>query len=181
MNPRLPYVYELIHKTTKEFYIGSRWANTVYSEMDLGNKYFTSSKNIKKRFKEFNFRIIADFFNKEDAFIFEQNLIEENKNNPLLLNKRYFSISKKMLKNVTSGKKTDEQRKKMSLAKKGKIPKHSLDKMKTWYLINPEGETMQTKNLSEFCREHNLNQGCLSLAAQGKINAHKGWKCYTLS
>lgn len=101
-----PYVYKLTHKKTGKFYFGSRWANMVYSQLDL-------AKN-------------------------------------------------------------------MSLAKKGKIPKHSLITMKTWQLINPEGTNFETKNLSEFCRKHNLNQGSMSAIAQGKQKTYKGWKCYII-
>lgn len=44
----LPYVYKLTHKETNQFYIGYRSANRVKSEFDLGFKYFSSSKIIKK-------------------------------------------------------------------------------------------------------------------------------------
>lgn len=176
----LPYVYKLIHKETNEFYFGSRWANTVYSELDLGKIYFSSSKYIKPIFEEFDFIVLADFYTEQDAFVFEQNLIKENWNNPMLINKGCFGTNGKMIHNITSYNKTDDHRKKMSLAKKGKIPKHSLITMKTWQLINPEGINFETKNLSEFCRKYNLNQGSMSAIAQGKQKTYKGWKCYTI-
>jgi len=179
MANNFPYVYKLTHKITGKFYFGSRWANSVYSELDLGGTYFSSSKNIKPVFEEFNYMVLADFYTKEDAFIFEQNLIKENWNNPMLINKGCFGINGKMIHNVTSYNKTKEHRKNMSLAKKGKIPKHSLITMKTWQLIDPEGRNFETSNLSEFCRKYNLNQGSMSAIAQGKQKTYKGWKCYT--
>ena len=63
-----PYVYKATHKDSAEFYIGFRCANKVNAEDDLGKKYFTSSKKVKPRFNEFNFVILAEFFDKKDAF-----------------------------------------------------------------------------------------------------------------
>lgn len=84
----LPYVYQLVHKETGQFYIGLRFANIVPSSEDLGINYFTSSNHVKKlKFENFNFYIIAEFFKKEDAILFENELIKENWKNPLILNK----------------------------------------------------------------------------------------------
>ena len=83
----LPYVYKLEHKETSEFYIGVRWANKYPAEMDLGIRYWTSSKQVKPRFAEFNYFVLAEFFDLEDAIDFEQKTIAENWNNPHLLNK----------------------------------------------------------------------------------------------
>lgn len=81
-----PYVYQLCHKTTNEFYIGFRYRNSVSAEQDLGIKYFTSSKLIKPRFFEFNFMVLAEFFHAEDTYDFEQQLIHENWGEPGLMN-----------------------------------------------------------------------------------------------
>src|SRR3989304_2364230 len=86
----LPYVYRLDHPVTGEFYIGYRSANKTPSSEDLGILYFTSSKEASRRFNEFTITIIAEFFKKEDAYIFEQQLIHENWSNLLKLNKRCF-------------------------------------------------------------------------------------------
>jgi hypothetical protein len=85
----LPYVYELKHKTTGEFYFGFRRANTAPALDDLGKAYFTSSKYVTPRFDEFEFYVIAEFFDENDAYWFEQSLIEENWKNSLLLNRKY--------------------------------------------------------------------------------------------
>lgn len=87
----LPYVYLGIHKTTKEFYFGFRKQNcnnNIPSNEDLGIKYFTSSQKVKKSFFEFDWIILAEFFNWEDAYKFEQELICTNIKNKLCLNKR---------------------------------------------------------------------------------------------
>ena len=83
------YVYRLDHPVTGEFYIGFRTANTVRAKEDFGSIYFTSSKYVKPRFHEFDYYIIAEFFNSDDAYTFEQSLIEENWGDPLLLNKHF--------------------------------------------------------------------------------------------
>lgn len=82
-----PYVYRLDHPVTGEFYIGYRESNTLPAEQDLGHKYFTSSKYVKQRFNEFNYQIIATFFDPNDAYDFEQEMIFLEWDNPLILNK----------------------------------------------------------------------------------------------
>ena len=90
-----PYVYRLDHPVTGEFYIGYRCANKVPAEEDLGHKYFTSSKSVKSRFSEFNYHIVAEFFDKSSAYDHEQLLIAESWSDDLLLNKSCYSGKKK--------------------------------------------------------------------------------------
>lgn len=66
-----------------------RSANTVVAEKDLGTHYFTSSKKVKQNFDEYDILILAYFIDQKSAFLFENSLIEENWNNPLLLNKHF--------------------------------------------------------------------------------------------
>jgi len=73
----LPYVYQCTNRETQEFYIGVRWANKVPALEDLGHIYKTSSKLVKPRFKLFDYKVIAEFPNKEAAFEYEQSLIRE--------------------------------------------------------------------------------------------------------
>ena len=80
-----PYVYFGIHKVTKEIYLGYREANTKSSHIDIF-EYRTSSKVVNPFFDEYDWYILAEFFNGNDAYDFEQQLIFENWNNPLLLN-----------------------------------------------------------------------------------------------
>lgn len=90
IHPISSYVYQGTHKTTKEIYFGVRYGNVraqVLPEEDLGKKYFTSCKTVKNRFDEFDWVILAQFSNKEDALEFENELIKSNWHNPLLINK----------------------------------------------------------------------------------------------
>lgn len=87
----LPYVYWGTHRITKEYYIGYREANKVPSSQDLGYFYFSSSRNIRPRFHEFDWIVLAEFFEGKDAYEFEQLLIAEHIKNPLNLNKRLWA------------------------------------------------------------------------------------------
>lgn len=116
----LPYVYRCTHKTSGEFYIGVRWANTVPSTDDIGVFYFSSSKRVKPRFHEFVAEIIAEFFNKEDAFWFEQQLITESWHDPACLNRQYKTTKGDIRFKCTGH--TNETRLKISMSRKGKAP-----------------------------------------------------------
>lgn len=113
----LPYVYRLTHKETGEFYIGYREANTVKSHIDLP-EYRSSSKRVKALgFDNFNWEIVAEFFDGDHAYLFEQELIDENFSDPLCLN-RYRITSGNRFKNV--GPMSDEAKRNNSLARLGK-------------------------------------------------------------
>jgi len=131
----LPYVYKLIHKETEQYYFGYRSKNVslgIKSEDDLGIKYFTSSRIIRKCFIEYNYEVIAEFFNKDDAYDFEQDLIREHWGNPLLINKHYHSKDKDRWKNdghseetkkkMTGLKRSPEFSEYRSKIMKGKVP-----------------------------------------------------------
>ena len=84
-----PYVYLCTHKISKQFYIGYRESNTKLnrtSDVDFP-MYQSSSKFVKNNFKDFEWVILAEFESGKDAYEFEHQLIYENWQNPLLLNK----------------------------------------------------------------------------------------------
>ena len=93
-----PYVYIGFHKITGQFYIGyhaNKATQKLPSHLDLGTNYFTSSKIIKELgFYNFDWTILAEFFDGKDAYDFEQNLIGEYWGHPLLLNGHYSKIGK---------------------------------------------------------------------------------------
>jgi hypothetical protein len=74
----LPYVYQGTHKDTGKIYIGSRTnkKQNLPSNLDLQN-YKTSAPAIEETFHEFNWIILAEFFNPQDAWLHEQFLIYE--------------------------------------------------------------------------------------------------------
>lgn len=125
-----PYVYRCTHKMTGEFYIGFRKANYYPSDQDLP-RYKTSSKLVKPRFDEFDWQIIAEFFDPKEALKFEQELIAEHWTNPLILNKVYningeFSFFSKRAWN--KGKPMSEETKtkiKKKMAGRTQTPEHN--------------------------------------------------------
>jgi len=46
---------------------------------------------------------------------------------------------------------------------------------KHYRLVSPSGEIFEGKNLTEFCKQHGLHQGCMSNVIAGRIKHHKGW------
>lgn len=94
----LPYVYILTHKNTNQFYFGYRKANKIPSDKDLPI-YQSSSKHIRGlKFENFDWTILAEFFDVDSAYDFEQSLIFEHLKNPLCLNKSCFENGKQHFK-----------------------------------------------------------------------------------
>jgi predicted RNA-binding Zn-ribbon protein involved in translation (DUF1610 family) len=89
-----PYVYICTHKETGHFYIGYREVNKVPSDIDLP-KYRTSSKTVNPNFQNYYWSIIAEFFNGDDAYDFEQKLIYENWGNLKLINNSCYYLKKR--------------------------------------------------------------------------------------
>ncbi len=125
----LPYVYICVNKNNNEFYIGYRSGNKLPSHEDLP-KYKTSSKLVKPIFDEFNWYIIAEFFDGNDAFIFEQDLIKENIHNPLNLNRniggqcywggKHHSLETKQKMSIIAKTRSPEYNEKISESLKGR-------------------------------------------------------------
>ena len=115
-----PYVYLGIHKGSSQFYIGYREANIQLPHLDLF-AYRTSSKEARPNFNEYDWYIIAEFENGNDAYDFEQQLINENWSNPLLLNKNCRYGSKNRFKGGMLGKTHNTKNREIFRAnKKGK-------------------------------------------------------------
>ena len=73
----MPYVYLCTHKETGQFYIGYRKYNVKLnrtSDIDFP-KYKTSSDLVNSKFTEFNWIILAECENGDDAYDIEQLLI----------------------------------------------------------------------------------------------------------
>lgn len=43
-------------------------------------------------------------------------------------------------------------------------------------LISPENEVIVTKNIRQFCRDRNLNNGAMYQVLKGTVNHHKHWR-----
>jgi hypothetical protein len=87
----VPYVYICTHKETNQFYIGYREKNVKLnrpSHLDLP-EYKTSSTTVRPDWENYTWTIVAEFFDPKHAYTFEQQLICDNWDNPLLLNGYY--------------------------------------------------------------------------------------------
>lgn len=119
----VPYVYICIHKETKQFYIGSRYTTKLKlpSHLDFP-AYKTSAPYIKENFDDYTWYIVAEFYNGDDAYDFEQQLIHEHWNNTLLLNEQYrLSNGKKRFKSQFGRIATKECRDKIKAARATQI------------------------------------------------------------
>lgn len=96
-----PYVYICTNKLTNQFYIGYRELNKIPSHEDF-LIYKTSSNVVKLNFNDYSWYILAEFNTGNDAYDFEQQLIYEHWDNPLLLNKSCFFNKQRFKKNIGS-------------------------------------------------------------------------------
>ena len=103
-------------------------------------------------------------------------------------------VRKKISECAKNRKVSEETRKKMSEAHKGRVsPKGMLGKKlteeqkqkirdmkvardnKTWMIKDPEGKTYTISNLKYFCEQNNLTDSAMHLVIKGKRKHHKGW------
>lgn len=80
----LPYVYICREKNSPNFYIGYRHANWKRAEEDFGTHYFTSNEYVQNNFDNFDYEILAEFFDKKDAYEYETQLIKELRSEHLI-------------------------------------------------------------------------------------------------
>lgn len=91
--------------------------------------------------------------------------------------------TKKKLSDIHRGRIfSDDHRKKIGAANKGRKfsdstkKKMSLRKLKYNYrIVSPTGEVYFTDNLTIFCKQHNLRNGCMRLVVNGKRPHHRQW------
>lgn len=198
----LPYVYMCTHRITGEFYIGSRTTakQNLPSHLDLP-KYKTSSKKVKPRFDEFDWVIVAEFFDAASAYAYEQLCIFDTIHNFLSLNNCCFSPntyhmitkhrrSPQHLAAMKAGREAARiagrtwsnkdwvTGRKMSDATLSKRTNTRREKAPVrWLVISPSGETIHTSNLKETCKIHQLDPSTMRRVADGIFAQHKGWMC----
>jgi hypothetical protein len=174
----MPYVYMCVNKITGQIYIGYREYNIKIgktSDIDFP-EYKTSSKVVNPNFNDYDWYIIAEFYNGNDAYDFEQQLISENWDNPLLLNK-HCCLNKERWKPGTMSDKTkrkiseshvgklksEETKRKMSVAKKkSRLPcsEETKRKLSAIFAGIPRSAEVKAKILAtKRCRELLQGQG----------------------
>ena len=81
----MAYVYQITHKTTKEYYIG-------YTKHTIGVDYFTSSNHVsfsEETVDDWDIHIIGEYEDSDTAYDVEQRLIEQHIEDPLNINRTY--------------------------------------------------------------------------------------------
>lgn len=177
----MPYVYMCVNKTTNEFYIGYRVKNVKLgkpSHIDFP-EYKTSSKLVNPNFENFIWEIIAEFYEDTDAYDFEQYLIHQHWNNPLLLNEVcHFNGAR--FRNTGGIPCSDEKKRKIGAANKIKLTgitrsdefKLKTSKASTGRKHSQESKDKIAKIVSE---EHKKNPRTMSEEAKQKLSfANKG-------
>ena len=198
-----PKEYHYIYYSYEEYgrgYFGSRTCKCLPEE-DI--KYFGSFKD--KTFKPTHKIILKDDYStREEAYIDEIILHQYYKvvENPHFANRSYQTSTGWTTLGLFP---SDETRKKLSEARKGRnawnkgIPvsnktkekirqkhkgrkqteehklKRSESLSKQFTLVDPDGKIVSGKNVSQFCRDNNLNHSHISNVMTGKRNHHKGW------
>lgn len=120
----VPFVYLLKFLPTGELYYGSRTGKKSHPA-DLWNRYFSSSKIVKKLIKEhgkdsFEYEIRKTFETKEEALEYEHRFLKRvnAKKNPKFLNKT--NGAKNFIGNQNGSKASDKTRLKMSKSALGR-------------------------------------------------------------
>lgn len=127
---------------------------TIYGPPNLGRKHSdqTKEKMAISHLKRYANGAIAGMYGKHHT--------EETKNKLSLLNK-----------NRKIGSRTEEQKAKLSAAKKGR-PSWT----KRWKLEHPDGRIEIVDNMKAYCREHGFSNGNPSAVAKGRLPHYKGIK-----
>ncbi len=95
-----------------------------------------------------------------------------NKENHPMFGRHHTDEVKKRIGNLHRGKlHSDKSKQKISDSKSNKI---------LWKFINPEGNVVEFKNLSQFCRKNGLGKAHMHKIFHGKHGfiSHKGWTKY---
>jgi len=184
------YVYKITIVKTGEFYFGFRKANKVLPTEDFLIKYFSSSKYLKTIIKEQGLdavlgEIVYTDIDSNAAYWKEQQLIQEEFDNPMILNKQYQKTNmgfKMFLTTPESVAKMLDTRKKRGCQSKPDYIRTQQAKHNKKYLVtSPEGETYEIFGLKAHCDKFNLNHPAMSQVGLGNKPHHKGWKCVRLS
>lgn len=162
----LPYVYRLDNPITGEIYIGYREANKLPAYLDLP-EYRTSSKEVKYRFEEFHWTIIAEFFLGKDAYDFEQLTIHENWDNPLLLNKQHYHEKKRW---KTDEYLSEETKTKISSKMKGKFTYYYPDGITKYGYISTSDPVIQELGLIVPYTENKQKQNVKRSKLAAEVN-----------
>jgi hypothetical protein len=160
MNNLNHYVYKITFETGHIYY-GVRSCECLPKEDPyLGSPY--TYKHFWDEYQPVKTIIADDFLTREDANEFEGFCIQMQwlKNKELSLN-----ASDRGVKFNNYGRKASPET----------IAKRVSKKSKTYTLINPEGNTVEITNLSQFCRYNKLTDTSMIAVSKGNRLHHHGW------
>ena len=74
----------------------------------------------------------------------------------------------------------EEHKKTSDTTRRGMYSSGFIDRIsKEITMVSPEGIIVTAKNISQFCRDHNLQNGNLYKVLRGKMKTHRGWSLPT--
>lgn len=103
------------------------------------------------------------------------------RNNPFYGRSHSEETKRKISEKKTGSRLSEETKRKIGDSARGrKMPREVVERQraqrsKTYRLINPEGEYIIVTNLSQFCRDNNLDQGNMNAMYAGKYKTCKGY------
>lgn len=158
--PKKHYVYSIKFETGHIYYGVRSCGCDPKLDPYLGSP--ATHKDYWEKYEPTKEIIADDFPTREDANSFETFCIELQwiKNKTLSLNASIGGV-----KFCTLGVKQSEETVALRAAKKSG----------PFYLVSPDGEIFEGKNLTKFCEENNLSQSNLREVSIGKRLHHKGW------
>ena len=165
------YTYFIRSKITNQFYYGSRYKNIKlnrHPSEDLWIHYFTSSRTIKQLIDQhgidsFDVKIIKETISYDECYWYEQELIKNNINNMLCLNKRYVNpITKKNCFSFAGSVHSDITKQKISKSQSGEGngfygKNHSAEakqKMSAWTISNKTGKSLSDETKQKISAAH---------------------------
>lgn len=92
-------------------------------------------------------------------------------------NCRFIKVSQNQLERTQNGgadRQYDKMRGRTKATHEG-IMISAIKHSKTFELLSPTGEVFMGINLTEFCKNNNLNQGSMSAVCRGDDKSHKKW------
>lgn len=199
MTKRFGIIYKATNVINGKTYIGQ----TIYSLEKRVSAHENKAKNPTSHFHKaiklhgkdkFIWEVICECYSKEDMdekevyYINLLNSIDSGYNMTLggegTIGRSCSSITRTKISNSKAGKPlSDEHRAKLSAVSIGvgksnnHVEKVSEAISKHWEITYPNGEVEVIRNLSKFCRVHNLSDRGMWLVANNYRKHHKGFSC----
>lgn len=177
-------IYKITNIVTGNFYIGK----TIRS---LEQRFYHHKYAATKHKNKSHLLLSMNKYGHEN-FIIEQLCSASNEEELNILEIQFIENLKPYYNKAPGGKGgrqkgfylTKEHKEKISNAMKGKtlseehVNNASFARSKFWTFIDPNGNKIEIKNLSEYCRIHNLNQSHMVSVHNGKtgFRSHKGYR-----